>query len=262
MNKLIKEIKSLINKSINEYLPDIKPSDLEDNGAIFYMNGRNGTEFDWHVNEKISNFMVFYNDEKNLGAAKFTICNNGGVLGYIYGEQGNVMIEEIKTFMDVPDDEILKLAVILKNQADDQKLWDANIDSINTDVEISEDKITEFQESRQYYEPSINRTKILNSTAYVSRRILEDGWKVGYMCREEALNEHDSGWSFVAGNEDDDYINDSKNIALLMLYQVCQIDPDIWNYIDKPTGTKLIRISSNEFEIDNNDKEIYTEKRN
>lgn len=39
------------------------------------------------------------------------------------------------------------------------------------------------------------------------------------------------------------------------------IDPDIWNYIDNPVGTELIRISSNEFEVDKRDKEIFMEKR-
>lgn len=105
------------------------------------------------------------------------------------------------------------------------------------------------------------RKDSFNLMAYVSKKIIEDGWKVGYMCRDEALNETDSGWSFMAGNEDDEYVDDYKNIALLSIYEVYKLDPDILNYIDSPIGTKLIRISSNEFEIDNNDKEIYTEKR-
>ena len=40
-----------------------------------------------------------------------------------------------------------------------------------------------------------------------------------------------------------------------------QLDRDIFKYIDMPVGTKLIRISSNEFEIDKNDREIYMTKR-
>ena len=57
------------------------------------------------------------------------------------------------------------------------------------------------------------------------------------------------------------YINDYKNIALVSVREVYQLDPYIWNYIDNPVGTRLIRISSNEFEIDKNDKEIFMEKR-
>ena len=81
------------------------------------------------------------------------------------------------------------------------------------------------------------------------------------MYRDEPENENDSGWTFCAGNEDDEYCNDYKNIALVSVHKVYQIDPDIWNYIDNPVGTELIRISSNEFEIDKRDKEIFMEKR-
>ena len=90
---------------------------------------------------------------------------------------------------------------------------------------------------------------------------LEEGWKIGYMRRDEPVNENDSGWSFLAGNESDEYCNDYKNIALVSVHEVYQLDPDIWNYIDNPVESELIRISSNEFEIDKRDKEIFMEKR-
>ena len=127
--------------------------------------------------------------------------------------------------------------------------------------EITEEQITKFQDTEQYMEPTKNRMKLLNQTAYLSKKILEESWKVGYMYRAEPVNENDSGWSFLAGNEDDEYYNDYKNIALVSVQEVYQLDPDIWNYIDNPVGTELIRISSNEFEIDKRDKEIYMEKR-
>lgn len=225
------------------------------------MNGKNGTEFDWYVNERLPSFMVFYNDEQNLGAVKLSIYNNGEILLYIYGDKGNKVIKEIKTFIEVSKDEIFQLAVILKNEADDKRVWDSDIEKINTDIEINNDKIEKFQKSKKYMEPTIIRMNLLKKTAYVSKKILEEGWKVGYMDREEAVNENDSGWAFMAGNEENDYCSDYKNIKLLSLYEVYQLDPDIWNYIDNPIGTKLIRISSNEFETDKNDKEIYMEKR-
>ena len=75
------------------------------------------------------------------------------------------------------------------------------------------------------------------------------------------MNENDSGWQFLAGNEDDEYLNKYKNIAIVSVNQAYQLDPDILNYINNPVGTELIRISSNEFEIDKNDKEIFMEKR-
>ena len=40
-----------------------------------------------------------------------------------------------------------------------------------------------------------------------------------------------------------------------------QLDPDIFKYIDMPVGTRLIRISPEAFEIDENNKKIYMTKR-
>lgn len=83
MNKVLNEIKELVTKNINKFLPEVKPSELEENGMIYYMNGQNGTEFEYYVNGHLPSFMVFYNDEKNLGALKLLIYNNGEILIYI-----------------------------------------------------------------------------------------------------------------------------------------------------------------------------------
>lgn len=261
MNRILNEIKEIIKQNINEYLAEVKPSDLEDGGTVYYMNGKNGTEFDWYVNEHLPSFMVFYNDEQNLGAVKLSIYTDGGVAVYIYGDKGNKVIKEVQTSIEVAENELFNLAVILRSEADEKSIWDASIDKINTDVEINDKKIAEFQDSEQYMEPTKNRKKLLNQMAYLSKKISEEGWKVGYMCRDEAMNENDSGWQFLAGNEDDEYLNDYKNCILVHVQDVYQLDPDIWNYIDSPVGTELIRISSNEFEIDKRDKEIFMEKR-
>ena len=92
MNRILNEIKEIIKQNINEYLPDVKPCDLEESGTVYYMNGKNGTEFDWYVNEHLPSFMVFYNDEQNLGAVSLSIYTDGGILLYIYGEKECVKI--------------------------------------------------------------------------------------------------------------------------------------------------------------------------
>lgn len=40
MNKILSEIKEIIKQNINEYLPEVKPSDLEEDGTVYYMNGK------------------------------------------------------------------------------------------------------------------------------------------------------------------------------------------------------------------------------
>lgn len=261
MNRILDEVKKIIEENIKEYLPEVKSDNLEENGKVYYMNGKNGTEFEWFVNEHLPCFMVFYNDEQNLGAAKLSLYIDGGIELYLYGDNGNELVKEISTSIDTQEDELFNLAVVLKKEADDARFWDGSIEKINFDRSATEEEIAEFEETRKYMEPSINRNKLLNKTAFVSKRVLEEGWKIGYMCRDEALDERDSGWSLMAGNEDEEYNNDPNNIALVSLYYATQLDPDIWDYIDSPEGSRFIRISSNEFEIDDETKEIFTEKR-
>lgn len=262
MNRILNKIKELIDSNIKLYLPHVETNDLENDGAIYYMNGKDGTEFEWYVNDKLPPFMVFYNDEANLGAVKLLLYNDGGIVVYIYDEKGKKLIQEVNTHLDVNETDIFELAVILRNEADDNKIWDADIQSINTDIKLNDEKLNEFKENKKYYTAMKNRKIILNLKSYVSKKITEEGWKVGYMERNEPYNEQDSGWSFFAGNEDDDYTSDARNIELIYVGNVWQqLDPDIFKYIDMPVGTKLIRISSEAFEIDKNDKPIYMVKR-
>ncbi len=262
MNRILNKIKEIIDSNIKLYLPHVKISDLENNGEIYYMNGKDGTEFDWYVNDKLPPFMVFYNDEANLGAVKLLLYNDGGIVVYIYDEKGKKLIKEVNTYLDVNEADIFELAVILKNEADNNSIWGAGIESINTDIEVNDEKINEFKENKKDYNVIRNRKIILNLKSYVSKKIVEEGWKVGYMERNEPYNEADSGWAFFAGDESDEYTSDYRNIELMSVGNVWQhLDSDILKYIDMPIGTKLIRISSEAFEVDKNDREIYMVKR-
>ena len=261
MHKVLSEIKEIINKSIREYLPDVRSGDLEENGNIYYMNGKNGTEFDWYVNEHISDFIVFYNDEANLGAVKLTLYVDGNILIYVYGDKGNTIVQKLETAIDITEQEMLGLAVLLKKEADDKKIFDKAIDMIDSDIKVGEDDIAEFRNNEKFYAKIIERRNLFNRKAIVSAMILREGYKVGYMLRFEPRDGDDSGWQLLAGNEDDNYINNVKNLGLVPLGYVCELDPDILKYIDQPVGTNLIRISSHEFEADDRSKKIFVEKR-
>lgn len=168
MNKILLEVKEIMENSIKKYMPDISFNDLEDNGAVFYMNGKNGTEFDWYVNNKVSNFMMFYNDEDNLGAVKTTLCNNGALMIYVYGEKGKTIVQEIESYLDVTEEDILWIATMLRNEADDKGIWDENIEKIDTDSGPDAYKIEEFLANAQYYEDMIERKLLLGKMACVS----------------------------------------------------------------------------------------------
>lgn len=259
MDKIITEIKKIINENIKEYLPKVTSDDLEEGGMIYYMNANNGTEFDWYVNDRICNFMVFYNDEANLGAAKASVYTDGEILLYLFNEQGNNRIKDVDLHLDVTKDDMLRLAVKLKMNADEKKAWNESIERIDSDTEPSEEAVTEFIDNMKYYENSIETKKMFNKLAVVSKRILEDGYKVGYMRRVAPHEDEDSGWTFFAGNESPEYAENSGNFHLAYVNYIAQNDPSIIKYLTSPYVINLVKISEDTFEEDNG-QESYIEK--
>lgn len=259
MNLILNEIKDIICNAVAKYLPEVSLCDLEGNGEIYYMNGENGTEFDWFVNEHLPYFMMFYNDEENMGAVKAMVYDDGGMCLYLYGENGNKPLEEVKTFLDVKEDELLRLAVCLRENADDKQIWDSALGEIESDTPSSEDVVSEFLDNRKYYEESIRRRELMGKLCIVSKMITEEGWKVGVMQRNEPHDENDSGWLFLSGNEDQEYVDDTHNLELCVVGSIAGIDPAVVKYIDSPIGTSLVKKSADEFEEDEG-QDIYVEK--
>ena len=55
----------------------------------------------------------------------------------------------------------------------------------------------------------------------VSDRITKEGFKVGYMYREKPTDGNpDSGWRFMAGNEDDEYMNNPNNHHYFLFHRL------------------------------------------
>ena len=99
----------------------------------------------------------------------------------------------------------------------------------------------------------------MDKLCVVSKKVTRDGWKVGYMLRDNLRDEQDSGWQFFADDESDEYINDVNNVELCVVGSIIGIDPILMNYIDSPVGASFVRISSSEFEAENN-QTSYMEK--
>ena len=96
-----------------------------------------------------------------------------------------------------------------------------------------------------------------------SDRITKGGFKVGYMYREEPSEGNpDSGWRFLAGDEDDEYTNNPNNLHLFAINTICNYDKDIIPYLKSPIGSAYIRVSNDGFEIDDGSKPIFVEKQN
>jgi len=73
-------------------------------------------------------------------------------------------------------------------------------------------------------------------------RIVVDGKPVGYMYREESLNELDSGWRFFAGDEDDGYMSNSLRHGVYDVNTIVNYDPDILPFLDAAVGSRFERV--------------------
>ncbi|MDD6793995.1 MAG: DUF2185 domain-containing protein [Clostridiaceae bacterium] len=85
----------------------------------------------------------------------------------------------------------------------------------------------------------------------VSNRISIDGCEIGYMYKEETSGEHpDSGWRFFAGDEDDEYLNNSDNMHLFPLNTICNYDKGIIPLLDSPINTAYSKDEAGEFAVE------------
>ena len=95
----------------------------------------------------------------------------------------------------------------------------------------------------------------------VSDRITKEGFKVGYMYREKPLADNpDSGWRFLAGNENDEYMDNPKNCHVFAINTICNYDKDIIPYLKSKIGSTYIRVNNSKFEIDDGTKPIFIDK--
>ena len=75
----------------------------------------------------------------------------------------------------------------------------------------------------------------------ISDRIMVDGEKIGYMCREYADHDGDSGWRFTAGDEDEEYMSNPENAGVYTLNAVANVDMDIIPFLNSPVGSGFFR---------------------
>ncbi len=70
----------------------------------------------------------------------------------------------------------------------------------------------------------------------------------------------DSGWRFMAGNEDNEYMNNPNNHHIFAINTICNYDKDIIPYLKAKIGSVYIRINNNDFELDDKTKPIFVDK--
>ncbi len=77
-------------------------------------------------------------------------------------------------------------------------------------------------------------------------RILVDGEKVGFMYREDSTESVASGWIFMAGDEDQEYVDDTDHWAIYEVNTVCNYDPTIIPLLQSPEGSAFGRSKGKE----------------
>jgi hypothetical protein len=76
-----------------------------------------------------------------------------------------------------------------------------------------------------------------------SDRITVDGTRVGYMYREQPMNDVDSGWHFFAGDEAKEYVDTAANFTVFDVNTICNYDQAIIPFLGSPSGSAFARIS-------------------
>lgn len=120
-------IKNLVEDLKVKY--NLNNSELIENGAVHYMNGNDFTDFDWHVNNMVCEFVVFYK-ESEMGALKLNF-RKGNTVSIYFFKNGSWSADDEQE-MNVPFD-VEQLAGYLYGTFDANGLFD----KVVTDWEFS-----------------------------------------------------------------------------------------------------------------------------
>lgn len=79
---------------------------------------------------------------------------------------------------------------------------------------------------------------------FATDKITVEGMNVGYMYREKPDDPKDSGWRFLSGTEDQEYVDDPNNTMIYNVNTIANYDRAIIPYLNLPHGTVLERIEN------------------
>ena len=79
-----------------------------------------------------------------------------------------------------------------------------------------------------------------------SDMITVEGYPVRFMYREGPSNDIDSGWRFMSGFEDDQYMSNPDNHAIYDVNTIANYDPSIIPFLDSPIGSVFEKTTESE----------------
>jgi hypothetical protein len=68
-----------------------------------------------------------------------------------------------------------------------------------------------------------------------------EGYKVGFMYRDEPSDNVDSGWRFLSGRESQEYLDHAENLAIYDVNTIANYDPGIISLLDAPIHSSFER---------------------
>jgi hypothetical protein len=74
-----------------------------------------------------------------------------------------------------------------------------------------------------------------------SDRITVDGESIGYCYREEPTDAFDSGWTFLAGDESQEYLDDPENLSMFDVNTLANYDHALLPILDTPAPCQFER---------------------
>ena len=126
MNKTIKAIVDFLEEARKKY--NIPKEKLEQNGAVFYCNGNDGTDFDWNWNNRLCEFGYGVEDGSRW-AFKMLVNTNGSATIYCYPNGEMEPVEKMKRVIGTTM-ELYELYELMMTEADDKMKWDCTLEEL------------------------------------------------------------------------------------------------------------------------------------
>lgn len=121
------QIRDIIEKARKEHFTDKGLATME---GIYYMNGNDGTDFDWGVNNRVCEFYIWKPDESGL--IKFLAERGNTFTMYVYDYESPYS-GKYKKYEGTLDIDMYDLACHLQASFDDKGIWNAPVDSWTLD---------------------------------------------------------------------------------------------------------------------------------
>lgn len=90
----------------------------------------------------------------------------------------------------------------------------------------------------------LHRVWIMSCSALVTRKVLDGGEPIRFAERLQPHDSQDSGWALSSGTETPKYMDDPKNIAIVRLSDMVDMEPELGKIIDAPVGSAFRRTNS------------------